>query len=194
MRLGGQRQWRMPAWGGTAQPPQRVALGRALVCLATAMSSLLLAGTPAAAQSWWPFSQQEPPRPKAPVYQAPPAPIPPNMSQQPGQRPQYSGSPICVQLEQRLIVETQRGSQTSSQLPRLDEDARQTERLAGQSQAQLERGDCYEYFLFAKTLRRTPQCVQAANQLDGAKRHLSDLSIQRQQLQSTTAHSRPANG
>ena len=105
------------------------------------------------------------------------------------QRAPGNGSPICVQLEQRLVVESQRGNQGRSQLPRIDDDMRQQDRAAAQAQQQLERGDCFEYFLFSKTLRRVPQCLQAANQLDASKRRLSELSIQRQQLQGTSERS-----
>jgi Protein of unknown function (DUF2865) len=54
---------------------------------------------------------------------------------------------------------------------------------------QLDRGECYEYFLFSKTLRRTPQCIQSSSQLDSAKRRLSELSILRQQAEGTSERS-----
>ena len=150
---------------------------------------VLTAGRTAHAQSWWPFSQEQP-RPKEPVYRAPPAPIPPSAMQPQSQAPRPgSGSPVCVQLEQRLVAEGQRGNQGRSQLPRIDEDMRQMDRAIAQAQTQLDRGDCYEYFLFSKTLRRTQQCLQAGNQLETSKRRLSDLSIQRQQLQGSSATS-----
>lgn len=156
--------------------------------------SILAPSQNAHAQGWWPFSTNDAPRPKEPVYKAPPAPIPPFAQQPPlpsgpGGRAQSSGGPICVQLEQRLVAEGQRGNQGRSQLPRLEDEMRQTERAANQAQTQLDRGDCYEYFLFTKTLRRTPQCVQAANQADTSKRRLSELSIQRQQLQGSSERS-----
>jgi Protein of unknown function (DUF2865) len=155
---------------------------------------LLMASAPASAQGWWPFANSEPPRPPAPVYRAPPAPIPPSATLPPAAqsqsgRPQGNNGPICVQLEQRLVAEGQRGNQGRTQGPKLDEEIRQNERAAGQAQGQLERGECYEYFLFSKTLRRTPQCIQAAGQLDTAKRRLSELSILRQQAESSSGHS-----
>ena len=161
----------------------------ALALALCVMLAAPLVPTEADAQGWWPWSQQEPPRPKEPVYRAPPAPIPPG-AQQPGQpqglqqgaRPLGNGGPICVQLEQRLVAEGQRGNQGRSQLPRIEDEMRQTERAVGQAQSQLDRGDCYETFFFSKTLRRTPQCVQTANQLETSRRKLSELSSQRQQL------------
>jgi Protein of unknown function (DUF2865) len=168
--------------------------GRAGWRFAVVACLLALSAVPAAAQSsWWPFSNSEPPRPPAPVYRTPPAPIPPAATLPQPLQPQggrnNGGGPICVQLEQRLVAEGQRGNQGRNQGPKLDDEIRQTERLTGQAQSQLERGDCFEYFLFSKTLRRTPQCVQAAGQLDAAKRRLSELSILRQQAEASSGNS-----
>ncbi len=91
-----------------------------------------------------------------------------------------------MQLEQRLVSEGQRGNQGRSQVPKIEDEIRLTDRTAQQAQAQLDRGDCYEYFLFSKTLRRTPQCVQAVNQLETAKRRLSELSSLRQQAEGSS--------
>jgi hypothetical protein len=168
--------------------------GRHLWRGAMALCLLACSALPASAQSsWWPFSNSEPPRPPAPIYRAPPAPIPPAATLPPPVMPQAGrpsqGGPICVQLEQRLVAEGQRGNQGRNQRPQIDEEIRQTERTANQAQMQLERGDCYEFFLFSKTLRRTPKCVQAAGQLDAAKRRLSELSILRQQAEASSGAS-----
>lgn len=158
---------------------QLIVIGGAAILAAT---SLFATSTDLKAQSWWPFSQ-DPPRPKEPVYRPPPAQIPPTTTLPPQVgRPIANGNPICVQLEQRLVADGLRGNQGRSMLPRLEEEMRQLDKTIAQSQTQLDRGDCYEYFLFSKSLRRTPQCVQAANQVDISKRRLSELSIQRQQI------------
>jgi Protein of unknown function (DUF2865) len=166
---------------------------RSARALAQAVAVLCFTAIPASAQGWWPFSNSEPPRPPASMNRPPPAPIPPAATlPAPGQqtgRPQGNTGPICVQLEQRLVAEGQRGNQGRSQLPKIEEETRQNERSANQAQTQLERGECYEYFLFSKTLRRTPQCVQAVNQLETAKRRLSELSILRQQAEGTSERS-----
>lgn len=168
----------MSTWHRSQQSARRQhGLGTSIVAVMALLGSL----EAATAQGWWPWSQE--PRPREPVYRAPPAPIPPAGQQAPSlMRPQGNAAPICIQLEQRLVAEGQRGNQGRSQLPRIEEDMRQTERAAGQAQSQLDRGDCYETFFFSKTLRRTSQCVQAANQLEGLRRKLSELSIQRQQM------------
>jgi Protein of unknown function (DUF2865) len=166
-------------------------IARALTITVVATGFALSVTQGAHAQGWWPFANDAP-RPKEPNNRPPPAPIPSapmQQSPQPGQRQSGAGGPVCFQLEQRLVVENQRGSQGRSQLPRIDEDMKQTDRALAQAQLQLDRGDCYEIFFFSKTLRRTPQCIQAANQLDTSKRRLSELSIQRQQLQGTSERS-----
>ncbi len=163
-------------------------IAHALTATVMAAGLALSVTQDAQAQSWWPFAN-EAPRQKEQNNRPPPVPIPPAPMQQappPGQRQSGAGGPVCFQLEQRLVLENQRGSQGRSQLPRLDDDMRQTERALAQAQQQLDRGDCYEIFFFSKSLRRTPQCIQAANQLDSSKRRLSELSIQRQQLQGTS--------
>jgi hypothetical protein len=153
----------------------------------TAFSSL--PDTARAQQGWWPWSNPDrPPTPREPMYRPPAQ----QQQQQPpagGQQPYQGGpvgsrqaSPICVQLEQRLVSESQRGNLSREQLPRLEGDLRQADRAARVAQSQLERADCYDYFLFSKTLRRTRQCVDLAAQAEAAQRRLHELDAQRQQM------------
>jgi hypothetical protein len=174
---------------------------RALSTVACAVAMTCLGGTlgglPAAAQGWWPWSNEnQQQRPREPVYrpnQPPPAPIPgtgqggpfgqpspPGYAQ--GQRPGGSGSNICVQLEQRLVAERQSGGQSRELLPKIENEIRQADRAVQQAQTQLERGECFEYFLFSKSLRRTPQCLSASAQVDASRRRIAELDAQRQQL------------
>ena len=51
-----------------------------------------------------------------------------------------------------------------------------------QAQSALDRGDCYDTFLFVKSLRQTPQCRRAATDVENNKRRISDLDSQRQQM------------
>lgn len=80
------------------------------------------------------------------------------------------------------MAESQRGTQSRDQLPRLEADLRQAERAARTAQGQLERADCFDYFLFSKTLRRTRKCVDLSNQADDTQRKLHELDTQRQQM------------
>src|SRR6185312_10652537 len=86
---------------------------------------------------WWPWSQSEPrPVPRDPVYRPPPNEMPPGQFP-PGQQPPPGAYPqgqpypqgqatppglsqrsgICVQLERRLVAETQGGNQGRELLP-----------------------------------------------------------------------------
>ena len=155
----------------------------------------ILAGPASAQGGWWPWSGQQAPQqrpgpiPRDPVYRQPgqpaiPAPIPPQPQVGFGQK-----APICIQLETRLVQEGQRGSTTRDQLPRIEAEMRQVERASQAAQAQLDRSDCYDYWLFSKTLRRTRQCVDLAAQADGSKRRLAELDAQRQQLKAAGGQS-----
>jgi hypothetical protein len=57
------------------------------------------------------------------------------------------------------VTETQGSNQSRDLLPRIENDMRQLERNFEQAQQQLNRADCWDQFLFSKTLRRTPRCV-----------------------------------
>lgn len=87
------------------------------------------------------------------------------------------------------MTERQRGSLPRDMLPKLEAEMRQLDRSLEGGQAQLERADCFDYFLFSKTLRRTRQCVDAAGQLDASKRRLAELDAQRQQILGTRERS-----
>jgi hypothetical protein len=158
-----------------------------------AVAALLLAAAPALAQSFpWPWSNEpeRPPVPREPVYRPPPQPSPPPSAQPaPGWGGTVTKSNICLQLEQRLVQEGQRGNQARDQLPKIEAEIRAADRTAETSQAQLERQDCYEYFLFSKSLRRTRQCVDLANQVETAKRRVGELEVQRQQIMGSSGRS-----
>ncbi len=160
-----------------------------LVCaLTVAVGVLALAGpllTPAAAQSgWWPWSSDTGPAPRPPPVRREPAPSwrPPDPGPSAGAQPPAQRGSICLQLEQRL-VDFQRGNaQPQSQLPAIEAELRQVERTVRSSENQLERSDCYEYFLFSKSLRRTRQCIDLSNQFESGRRRLAELDTQRRQL------------
>lgn len=146
---------------------------------------------PAQAPPPYPGQQQYPPQsqypPPQPQYQgspgAPSAPAAPGAPGAPAQ-PATNWSaknPICYQLEQRLVQEGQKSGQSQNDLPRLENEIRQLERVADQTGSQLDRG-CYEYFLFTKSLKNTPQCKDLARQSDATKRRLADLDARRRDI------------
>jgi hypothetical protein len=165
--------------------------------------------TPAHAQGWWwPWSQQPqekapPPVPREPVYKGGPQQQPypgqqppfPGQQPPPGQVPPPVAGPqagrdnprglsnICLQLEQRLVSEGQVGAQGQNVLPRIEADMRQVERAMNTAAMQLDRFDCWDTFLFSKTLRRTPRCVQLNTEVETSRQRLADLEAQRRQIQ-----------
>ena len=173
-----------------ATAARRTALG----CAVGVLLMTLVSAGPASAQ-WWPFGNNESrppvavpaPIPSQPVYR-PPGSFgqPPGPNQGYG-RPNTAPGPsaqggICLQLEQRLAAEANKGSQSRDLLPKLDQELSAADRAARQAQQQLDRGECFEYFLFSKTLKGSPACRAANTQLEGAKRRVAELDTQRQQL------------
>jgi hypothetical protein len=175
--------------------------------ISTLTALLLAAGVvapaPLAAQGWWwPWSQQQqaPPVPREPIYRQPPGDAGPP-AEQPGAQPapapgkgagpqggppgaygQRGANNICLQLEQRLVGETQLTGQGRDLLPKLESDMRQLERTLALAQAQLNRADCWDQFLFSRTLRRTPRCIQLNSDVETTRQRLADLDAQRRQI------------
>ena len=176
-----------------------------LLALAAAAVVLVFVPEVASAQSWWPFGggdeeERPPPVPREPVYRQPsdiPAPAPqqsppdaPGVPRSPGApgapaapaTANYSTkNPICYQLEQRLVQEGAKGTQSRDELPRIEDEIRVVDRAFNSGQAQLDRG-CYDQFLFTNTFRNTPQFKDLARQVDVSKRRLSDLEARRQDI------------
>lgn len=154
---------------------RRLTLGAAIA------SAVLLAACPVLAQGWWPWSggpetEDRPPIPDEPVYREPPPP------QGPPRTDWSTDNPICLQLEQRLVQDSQRSNQTQNALPQIEAEIREVDRVFQGSERELERQNCYDYFLFSKTLRRTRRCVDIDRKREHAKRRLAELESQRQQI------------
>ncbi len=89
-----------------------------------------------------------------------------------------SANPRCRELEAQLTG----GSQTAGQdqLPRIENDMRQADAQYHRVQSDAERSDCYEdMFLFGRSLRRTPRCIDLDRQVQAAKASLVQLRAQR---------------
>jgi hypothetical protein len=166
----------------------------ALTC--ASLAPMLAAVSPAAAQGFsWPWETEKPkPVPREPIpretiprgelsRQAPaPRQQPPPVAN--GWEPEKSS--ICLRLEQRLVQESQRGSQSQSVLPRIENDIRQHTLNLRTLQTKLDKSDCYEWFLFSKQLRNSRECRGLANELDEAKRQLATLEAEKQDVQATS--------
>ncbi len=163
----------------------RAARSRVSLFLGSLVLAAALGTSVAHAQGWWPWSnQQEAPRPREPVFRQPP-PAPGQTAPAPGQiarPPGAAGNNICLQLEQRLVAEGQKGAGGREALTRIETEMRQVERDLQRAQAQVDRADCYDTFLFVKSLRNTPSCRNAAGQVDGLRRKMADLDGQRRQI------------
>ncbi len=86
----------------------------------------------------------------------------------------------CRYLEQQLASDWTRSSSAQDQLPRLDEEIRNFDRLLKRSQYDAERANCYEdMFIFGRSLRRTPRCLELNRQIEDARRRITDLREQR---------------
>lgn len=161
------------------------------IIIASLIASVVVpmsASSPAMSQGFqWPWEDNQPVR-----RQPAPRQQPQYEGQQPTQPQGPSGngqawsprSPVCVKLEQRLVQETQRGSSGRSQLPQLKAQIRELNQTIRRAETQLDRRDCYEYFLFSKTLRRTRQCISLSNQAGNARRQLAEVENQRMAIES----------
>ena len=70
----------------------------------------------------------------------------------------------------------------TSRFDQLDREIRST-------QIQLDRSECYETWLFSRTLRRSRTCVGLAQKSEDMRRRQSELDIQRQQIMGESTRS-----
>jgi hypothetical protein len=174
---------------------------RRLAIAALCASAGIAATIGDATAQWWPWGKQDPPVPREPMRQPAPGPVPPiqpGQPDQPKQPPhwppsaaqpqpfnQRGASNICLQLEQRLVVEVQGTGQGREMLPKIEADIRELERTHRSASLRLERSDCWDQFFFTRTLRRDPRCIQHNDEVENARRRLADLDRQRKQIMGT---------
>jgi len=166
---------------------RRRALGAAIAAVA-----FLAGGHGVSAQLFdWPWGKTETkPVPREPVYRSPQPGQAPTPGVQPAPAESWNTkSPICLKLEQRLVQESQRGAQSRDLLPQIDAERRAAERAYQSGQAKLDRQECFEFFLFTKTLKRSRTCIDLNNEVEEARRKLSELETQRQQIVSSSGRS-----
>jgi hypothetical protein len=102
------------------------------------------------------------------------------MAQPGGRSPSFYANPRCRDLEQQL-----NGGSSGAQnlLPQIESDIRQADGAFRRAQADADRADCYEeMFLFGRSLKRTPRCVDLDRQIQNAKARLTQLKAQQDSL------------
>ena len=89
-----------------------------------------------------------------------------------------SANPRCRELEAQLTGGSPNAGQ--DELPRIENDMRQADAQFHRAQTEADRSNCYEdMFLFGRSLRRTPRCVDLDRQVQSAKAQLAQLKAQR---------------
>jgi Protein of unknown function (DUF2865) len=177
-------------------PALPVVRRRLIALVGMALSAWVGVALPAEAQSWWPFGGDDDrrPVPREPMNRPPPqdipAPIPqpaPQMSPQ-GNANWATKNPICLQLEQRLVQEGQKGNLQQNRLPQIEAEIRSVDQTFNVGAQQLDKR-CYEFFLFTKSFTNTPQCKELARQVEVAKRRLAELEVQRREAMGSSGRS-----
>jgi hypothetical protein len=98
----------------------------------------------------------------------------------PQQQPAGSANPRCRDLETQLTGGGSPGGAGQDQLPRIENDMREADAQFHRAQADADHADCYEdMFLFGRSLRRSPRCVDLDRQAQAAKASLAQLKAQR---------------
>lgn len=94
----------------------------------------------------------------------------------------------CQQLERQLGKDWQQGAGARDTLPRIQSQMARADQALRRGQAAAEQSDCFDYFLFSKTWRSSPQCIQLHQQINDAQRAMADLERQRQAAGSAQDH------
>lgn len=154
--------------------------------------------SPAGAQGLnWPWNEPEV-RPEPRPQPQPQPEFQPEPRQQPQQQGGQFGDPsggwtqrsdVCLNLERRLVAESRGGNSARTRLPAIDAELRKVDRDWRQAERDLDRGDCYETFFFSKTLRRTRRCVDLSRAAETARRRVSELQTEKQQVQADSGQS-----
>ena len=90
----------------------------------------------------------------------------------------------CMQLQQDLIA-AQRGGGGGdrSELPHIEQQIAQADRMFQGSRAEMENARCFEsFFIFGRGLVRSPKCLSLNARVEDARRQLTQLQQQRQAI------------
>jgi hypothetical protein len=88
----------------------------------------------------------------------------------------------CMQLQQDLAA-AQGGGAGREELPRIEQQIKEYDRVFQGTQAAMEDAGCYEsFFIFGRGLVRSPKCLKMNDRVEDARRQLSQLQQQRQNI------------
>ena len=94
----------------------------------------------------------------------------------------------CQELERQLVSDWQLSNNPANATARIDQQLADLDRNFRRAQAEADRRDCYEdMFIFGRSLRRTPNCIQLDNEIETARRSIANLRQQRDALTSSAA-------
>jgi len=85
----------------------------------------------------------------------------------------------CRQLERQLAPDWQQAATARDSVPKIESQLARADQQVQRGQAMAEKADCFDYFLFSKSWRDTPQCRQLHQQIDDGQRAMADLERQR---------------
>ncbi|MGV1014440.1 MAG: DUF2865 domain-containing protein [Methyloceanibacter sp.] len=88
----------------------------------------------------------------------------------------------CLQLQQELAL-AQGGGGRRDELPRINQQIAQADRVFQGTRASMEDAGCFEsFFIFGKALVRSPRCLNMNARVEQARRQLTQLQQQRQAI------------
>lgn len=88
----------------------------------------------------------------------------------------------CMQLQQEL-ASAQGGGAGGEDLPRLEQQIAQADRVFQGTQAAMEDAGCFEsFFIFGRGLVRSPKCLKMNDRVEDARRQLTQFQQQRQAI------------
>ena len=94
----------------------------------------------------------------------------------------------CQDLERQLVSDWQSNNNPQNATARIDQQLAELDRTYRRAQAEADRRDCYEdMFIFGRSLRRTPNCIQLDNEIETARRSITNLRQQREGINSSAA-------
>lgn len=94
----------------------------------------------------------------------------------------------CQDLERQLVSDWQTSNNPQNATARIDQQLAELDRNFRRAQVEADRRECYEdMFIFGRSLRRTPQCVQLDGEIENARRQIANLRQQRDAINSSAA-------